>query len=118
ISDEVIAKIAGTAAMEVEGVGMSAGAAAKAAHGVKEFLGVKNQAKTVRVVTENGETSIDIEIEVGIGCKVHDVASQVQKKIKTAVETMTNLNVRGVNVYVVGIAQERHKEHKEHKEEI
>jgi uncharacterized alkaline shock family protein YloU len=100
IANEVVAIIAGLAATEVEGVaGMSGGITG----GITEMLGMKNLSKGVKVEVGEKETAIDIFIIVEYGSRISDVAQAVQENVKTAVETMTGLNVVEVNVNVQGV---------------
>lgn len=100
IANEVVAIIAGLAATEVEGVaGMSGGITG----GITEMLGMKNLSKGVKVEVGEKETAIDIFIIVEYGSRISDVAQNVQENVKTAVETMTGLNVVEVNVNVQGV---------------
>ena len=100
IANEVVAIIAGLAATEVEGVaGMSGGITG----GITEMLGMKNLSKGVKVEVGEKETAIDIFIIVEYGSRISDVAQTVQENVKTAVETMTGLNVVEVNVNVQGV---------------
>lgn len=101
ISDEVISKIAGTAALEVEGVSSASGIAAS---GISEFLGVKNQPKMAKVMREDGRTTVDLDIAVDADARIHEIAAEVQKSVKNAVETMTGLNVVEVNVNVLSLS--------------
>lgn len=106
IADEVIAVIAGTAALEVEGVvdGVTGVSGYPAA--VMEFFGKKNQAKGVKVLVEDDQVTLDINVVVLFGTKVQVAAQEVQMKVKSAVETMTGLEVSIINVSVVGIVKE------------
>lgn len=100
ISDDVIAAIAGITARETEGVaGMSTGIAGE----IYEFIGKKAPSKGVKV--ENGEdgVSVDIYIIVNYGVKISEVAGEVQFKVKSAIEEMTNLDMKSVNVHVQGV---------------
>lgn len=106
IADEVIAIIAGTAALEVEGVAAAAG---DSTNSFVEFFGKKNQSKGVKVFVDNGETNVEIDIAVKFGTKIHETAFEVQKKVKVAIETMTGLSVVNVNVNVSGIIMEKQK---------
>ena len=102
IADEVIGVIAVTAALEVEGVADAAGS-----KGIVEFFGKKGQTRCVKVVKDENEAVLDMEIIVNFGTKVQVVAEEVQKKVKNAVETMTGLEVAVVNVSVSGIVREK-----------
>lgn len=100
IADEVVAIIAGLASTEVEGVaGMSGGFAG----GIAEILGRKNLSKGVKVKIEENETFIDIYVIADYGTRIHEVAKEVQKKTKSAVENMTGLDVTYVNVHIQGV---------------
>lgn len=104
ISDEVIAIIAGTAAAETEGVTI----ATSNVGAVKGFFGKKNnQSKGVKVTVEDTNVLVDIDITVKFGINIKKACEDVQLKIKNAVETMTGLNVIGVNVVVSEVAIEK-----------
>jgi len=76
ISEEVVAIIAGIAAMEVPGVaGMSGGIAG----GIAEMLGRKNLSKGVKVEVGDKEAAIDLYI---IGCRIPEVSWNIQEKVK------------------------------------
>jgi len=100
ISEEVIAIVSGIAASEVEGV---AGMSSSFASGIAELLGKKSLAKGVKVELGDSTAIIGISIVVEYGCKIPDVAWEVQEKVKKAVETMTGLEVIEVNIFVDGL---------------
>lgn len=100
ISEEVVAIIAGIAATDVPGVaGMSGGIAG----GIAEILGRKNLSKGVKVEVGEKEAAIDLYIIVEFGSRIPEVAWDIQDKVKTAVQTMTGLNVVEVNIHVQGV---------------
>lgn len=100
ISEEVVAIIAGVAAMDVPGVaGMSGGIAG----GIAEILGRKNLSKGVKVEVGEKEAAIDLYIIVEYGCRIPDVSWDIQEKVKNAVETMTGLDVIEINIHVQGV---------------
>ncbi|MEA4816475.1 MAG: Asp23/Gls24 family envelope stress response protein [Lachnospiraceae bacterium] len=107
IADEVIAVIAGTAAMEVEGVEAAAGASKNT---IAEFFGKKSNSKGVKVFVNEGEVSIEIDISIKFGIKINDTALEVQKKIKNAVENMTGLSVTKIDVNVSDIVPAKQKQ--------
>ncbi len=119
ISDEVVAIIAGMAASEVKGVaGMNGGFVG----GISEILGKKNFAKGVKVQVGEKEVLIDLFITVEYGCRIPDIAWEIQNKVQTAVENMTGLSVVDVNIHVQGVnlpkeAKETKKEKKEDNKE-
>ena len=100
ISDDVVATIASITAREIEGVaGMSTGIAGE----IYEFIGKKVPSKGVKIEAADGTVKVDIFIIVNYGVKINEVAGEVQLKVKTAIEEMTNLSAEAVNVYVQGI---------------
>ena len=101
IADEVVGVIAVTAALEVEGV--VAGSHGK---GITEFFGKKGHTKCTKVVKDENDAVVDMEIIVKFGTKVQKVATEVQERVKSTVETMTGLNVAVVNVSVSGVVKE------------
>lgn len=100
IADEIIATIAGLAAIEVKGVaGMSGGLA----DGIAEILGKKNLSKGVKVDINEKGSAIDLYIIVDYGTKIPDVAWEIQDKVKKSIETMTGLQVLEVNIHIQGV---------------
>lgn len=110
IADEVVAVIAGIAAIEVEGV---AGMAGNIASGITEMLGKKNLSKGVRVEVGEKEAIIDLYVVIEYGVRIPEVATAVQENVKRAVESMTGLDVQEVNIHIQGVAFERPKEREE-----
>lgn len=100
IMDEVIAVIAGLAAMEIDGVASMAGNATKE---LISKLGKKLLSKGVKVDVLEGVVSIAIAINLKYGYSVMDVCKKVQDKVKATVESMTGLTVADVNVRVAGV---------------
>jgi len=104
ISEDVVSIIASLAASEVKGVaGMSGGIAGD----IVEMLGKKNLSKGVKVDIKENDTNIDLYIIVEYGCRIPEVAWEIQEKVKKAVETMTGLNVLKVNIHVQGVYIEK-----------
>jgi uncharacterized alkaline shock family protein YloU len=104
VADEVVAIIAGLAATEVKGVaGMSGGVSA----GIVEMLGRKNLAKGVKVEVGEKEAAIDLLVIIEFGARIPEVAQQIQRNVKNAVESMTGLKVVEINIHVQGVAFEK-----------
>lgn len=100
IADDVVATIAGKAAMEVSGVySMSGGFAG----GISEVFGKKNYTKGIKVDNSEKGLKIDVNIIVEYGARIPDVAYEIQNRVKKAIENMTGLNVEEVNVHVQGV---------------
>ena len=111
ISADVVSVIAGVAVSEVPGVcGMAGGFAG----GITEVLsGKKNLSKGIKVDIGEKEVKIDVNIIVEYGIRIPDVAFEIQNRVKKAVESMTGLDVKVVNIYVQGVSTQ-----KDSKEEI
>ncbi len=106
IAEEVVSTIAGLAAVEVEGVAAMSGSLTS---GLTEILGRKNLSKGVKVEVGETEAAIEAFIVVEFGFPIPGVAKAVQNQVKSAVETMTGLNVTAVNVHVVGVSMKKGK---------
>jgi uncharacterized alkaline shock family protein YloU len=100
IVDDVVATIAGLAAIDVKGVaGMSGGFVG----GIAEMLGKKSLSKGVKVEIKEKVAVIDLYTIVEYGTKIPDVAWEIQESVKRAVETMTGIEVNEVNIHVQGV---------------
>ena len=101
IADDVIALISAFAAMEVEGVSGMAGDISM--ESVSKG-GMKKLGKTVKVdVTKEG-VEVDMAIDLVYGYSIPETCSKVQNIVSSAIENMTCLKVKDVNVRVAGIA--------------
>jgi uncharacterized alkaline shock family protein YloU len=100
ISDDVLTKIAGTAATEAEGVlrltRLNSSNAAR-----------KQIAKCTSVTVKGKTVTSALLIAVKMGTKIHEVSAEVQQRVKTAIETMTGLSVAEVNVTVGAVVGEK-----------
>ena len=115
IAPEVIEVIAGIAASEVEGVSQMRG---NFAAGVAERLGKKNHGKGVKVdLTEEG-IAIDVFCVMQFGISIPTVAQKVQDNIRQALLNMTALEVKEVNIHVVGVQFETAKNEVEVEQEM
>lgn len=105
ISDDVIAIIANTSALEVEGI---AGIENGFANGIAEMLGKKGISKGVKIDIdrENSKIKLVINLSVKFGYKIPEVMFKVQEKIKSSIETMTGLCVTQININVLNIVFE------------
>jgi len=103
-ANDVIAVIASLATADVKGI---AGMIGGAMSGFSEMLGRKNLTKGVKVEVGQEEVAVDAYVVVYYGYKIQDVAAEIQTSIKNAVETMTGLRVKEVNVFVQGIEMEK-----------
>ncbi|MCD7956916.1 MAG: Asp23/Gls24 family envelope stress response protein [Lachnospiraceae bacterium] len=100
IADEVVAIIAGLAASEVEGVASMAG---NVTRDLINKLSLKSLSKGVRITVEDRTVKVALAINIRYGYNVPTTCAQIQEKVKTAIETMTGLDVAEVNVKIVNV---------------
>lgn len=99
ISEEVIATIAHSAAVEIDGV--------------EELASAKSSFKNVFIKPKQGYIIVSpmgdvVEITIGIivksGYKIAKVAEALQHNVKESVQGMTGITVSRVNVVVAGVS--------------
>ena len=100
IADEVVAMIAGLAAMEVEGVASMAGNATRE---LISKLGMKSLSKGVKVDVLEGVVTVSLSLNLKYGYSINEITTKVQEKVKAAIENMTGLEVADVNIRVAGV---------------
>lgn len=101
IDDQVIASIAGLAAMECYGiVGM---ASKNATEGFFELLKKDQLSKGIKVNSEEDKITIDLHIVLQFGVKISVVAENIISKVKYIVESLTGMEVSKVNIFVQGV---------------
>ncbi len=110
ISEEVVQTIAAMAVKDVKGVTI----AASFADGFVEKFVKKNFNKSVKITLEEKAVIVELHIGIDYGVKIQTVAAELQDVIKRNIETMTDLSVTRVDIYVDGI--NFNKEPKEPKE--
>lgn len=90
INEEVITAIALAAVKDVEGV-----------------VALKNDKKAIRVELGEQEVGVECNLTVLYGHSVVGIAKNVQNGVANAIESMTGLKVRSVDVNVSGIAMSK-----------
>lgn len=100
IAPEVIEVIAGIAATEVDGVYAMRG---NFATGVVERFGKKAHNKGIKVELLDDGVSIDVYVILNFGVSIPQVAQQLQTNIIQTLTNMTALELKEVNVHVVGV---------------
>lgn len=102
ISDQLIARVAGYAAMEVFGlVGMSSRQQLK--DGFAELLGKENYSRGIVVRIDGSSVELDLHIIVSYGTKISEVAHNVQQKVKYTLKEIVGIDVDLINIYVQGV---------------
>lgn len=102
IADTVVAKIAGIATREVDGVHDVGGGGARLAGSLRERIPGARTNLSQGVVVEVGErqAAIDVDIVADYGVAIADLAEGIRRNVIDAVERMTGLDVTEVNVSV------------------
>ena len=97
IANEVVASIAGISASEVEGLaGELAGK-----------FGAKNLSKGVKVEVADDIAMVELAINMKYGYSIPKTCKQVQEKVMQAINSMTGLTVKQVNVRIAGVSLEQ-----------
>ena len=95
IADEVVAVIADLAISDEKGI-LTVGRKGKRSYG-----------KGIGVRIDGNDVYCDVALVLKQGYKVKQVALPVQQKIKASIENMLEMNVKEVNVCIVGIQKEK-----------
>lgn len=100
ITDDVVAVVAGQAAMQTDYV---AALSSTVAGSIVESFGLKYPTKGVTVRTKDGKVVLDLYVVVKYGNKISDIAWNIQDNVKKEVESMTGAVVDSVNIHITGI---------------
>lgn len=103
ISDDVIASIVNITVKEVEGV-----------HTLQDSLPnmiIKNKntqgVKVVRLLNKEDRSEFKVDIYINLivdfGTKIMEACNQIQNDVKNSVENMSGIEVRHININVVGV---------------
>ncbi len=105
ISEEVIARIAGVAAIESYGiVGMVSRSMVK--DSFVELLGKDNVSRGVEIKSDDEEgLIINLYVIFAYGVRVSEVATNIMRKVKYIVESIVGIPVKSVNIHVEGVSQ-------------
>lgn len=104
VSDEVIAVCAINATLKTQGVLCMAGGFSNALS--KNILGKELVAKGTKVVQDGDKVEIDVFIIVKYGCKIPQVAWDIQENVKKEIKSMTDMIVTAVNIHVQGVEKD------------
>ena len=103
ISEDVISTIVARAIEEVEGI---VGLVTKPGSDIAEIIGKKNWGKGIKIqILDNETVAVDCNVTVTYGMSVVSVAKAAQDSVVSAVESMTGVTVKSVNVNVCGIVR-------------
>ena len=101
IDEQVVATLAGLAAIECYGiVGM---AAKSATEGFFELARKEHVTRGVKVTIKENKVVVDLFVIVQFGVRISTVAENIIAKVKYNLEKFTGLEVVSVNVHVQGV---------------
>lgn len=100
IHKNVISSISSIAAMEIEGV---KGIGKDFKSSLLESFGRKSSSAIKVDISKNDEVRVDIPLIIKYGYNIPDVASRVQENVRLALERMSSLSVKDINISVRGI---------------
>ena len=102
VSSDVIAKYAGTVAVECFGiVGM---AAVNMKDGIYRLLKKENLTHGIQVtISEDNRIKIDFHVIVAFGVSISAVTENLISNVKYKVEEFTRMSVDKINIYIEGV---------------
>ena len=100
IEDNVVAKIAGIAGQEVEGVQMGGGTARAIGGFLDSVTGGSGEARGVAVEVGEVEAAIDLTMAVEYGRPIPQISEAVRRNIINRIENLTGLQATQVNITV------------------
>lgn len=101
IENEVIAKYAGSAAVECFGVvGM---AAVNVKDGFAKLLRRESLSRGVNITVNDNKITVDFHIIVSYGVSISAVADNLVSNVRYKIEEFSGLPVEKINIYVEGV---------------
>ncbi|MFA5004693.1 MAG: Asp23/Gls24 family envelope stress response protein [Candidatus Omnitrophota bacterium] len=100
IHKNVIASISSVAASEIEGV-KRVGRDLKS--GLMDLIGQKSSSAIKVEINKNEEVKVDVPLVIAYGYNIPDVSIKVQENVRLALEKMSNLSIKEINIIVQGI---------------
>lgn len=104
VSDEVLAVCAVNATLKTEGVAEMAGGIPNIIS--KSIRGKELVSKGAKVTRNNDNIEIDLHVIVSYGCKIPQVAWDIQDNVKKEIRSMTNLKLNAVNIHIEGVKRD------------
>jgi len=100
IHKNVVASIASLAALEIEGVKRIGG---DFKSGLLELIGKKGTFAIKVDIDKNEEVRVDLPLIIKYDFNIPDVSGKVQENVRNALEKMTTLLIKDININVQGI---------------
>ncbi len=104
ISEEVIATIASTAALEIDGVASMA-----IRPDIRSIITGNVNSRYVKVMGSESAMTLDVYLCIAQGYRIPEISEQVQQAVKAEVQAMTGRPVTRVNIHVSGMKAEEEK---------
>lgn len=101
ITEDVMLKVAGHAAMECYGI--VAMSRKRAKDGIVEWLGRESLSKGVQLKLLDDTLDVDLFIIVEYGISISEVCKTIVNTVRYKLESMTGITVRRVNISIEGI---------------
>jgi uncharacterized alkaline shock family protein YloU len=100
IHKNVIASLSAIAAGEIEGVKRVGG---DFRSGFFELIGKKSLLAIRVEFDKNDEVKLEIPLVIKYGFNIPEIANKVQENVRNALEKMTNLTLKDININVQGV---------------
>ncbi|MBE5860498.1 MAG: Asp23/Gls24 family envelope stress response protein [Butyrivibrio sp.] len=100
IADDVVARIAALAALEIDGVSAMAG---NYTSENIDKVSPKNLQKSSKIAVAEGKVRVDMSILMKYSYNIPATSKQVQDRVQNSIQSMTGLDVTDVNVRIAGI---------------
>lgn len=100
ISEDVITTIVSVAVLETEG---ASNIVTSVTSDIAGLLGKKTPGKGIKIIFDYDDVEVDVTVLVKFGKSVFETATAIQENVKAAIESMTGLKCKLVNVSVAGI---------------
>jgi len=97
IHRNVIASIAYLAILEIEGIARVGG---NLKSSVSELFGKKSLSPIKVEISKSEEVKVEIPVIVKYGFNIPEVANKAQESVRNALEKMTNLSIKDININV------------------
>lgn len=101
ITEDVMLKVVGYAALECYGI--VAMSSKRAKDGLVEWLGRENLSKGVQLKLVDDMLDVDLFIIVEYGISIAEVCKTIVETVRYKLESMTGVKVRRVNISVEGV---------------
>lgn len=103
VEDNVVSKIAGIAAQEVEGVRMGGGTS-RAFGGIMDSVtGAQSQSRGVSVEVGEVEAAVDLTMSVIYGKSIPQISEAVRRNVINRIQNLVGLQVKEVNITITDI---------------